>query len=383
MNHRQHLFDFLAGARPGRTPFFPDLSKWYEHQRNGWDHLDETVAPGALIPADHPMHRRSGTLPGSLAGCDHVGLHRMLDVGMPVHGYHCFFRTMIDGVTVDRRVEEDGKRIVATWHTPKGELVEVRERAHDGSFAHRKHLVEREEDLPQLLYIAGHLRYTADYAKSEALLRAVGDAGYVNHIINRSPFGKLMLEYCGLEALAGLMADAPETMAEVLCAFAEADRPLWRLAVEAPGRMVFIADNMDDQLYGARWFERHCLPYYREITDLAHRHGKLVLAHLDGRLKNLFPFIPATGLDLLDGCSPAPMNDFTPAELAAALGAGQYAYCGVPANLVASESPERCADFARGIIEAGGGRFVLNIGDIMPAGAPLATIERLREVCAG
>ena len=58
MNHRQHLFDFLAGARPGRTPFFPDLSKWYEHQRNGWDHLDETVAPGALIPADHPASVR-------------------------------------------------------------------------------------------------------------------------------------------------------------------------------------------------------------------------------------------------------------------------------------------------------------------------------------
>jgi hypothetical protein len=84
----------------------------------------------------------------------------------------------------------------------------------------------------------------------------------------------------------------------------------------------------------------------------------------------------------LDGCTPAPMFNFEPEELAAATsGEGgkrrMSCYCGVPASLFTTgHSTSSIADFAERIHLAFSGRVIVNVGDILPPnGSIKAVIE--------
>jgi hypothetical protein len=87
-----------------------------------------------------------------------------------------------------------------------------------------------------------------------------------------------------------------------------------------------------------------------------------------------------TGFDLLDGCTPAPMTNYRPAQLAAALGEGQYAYCGVPSVLFTQGvGDEVILESAREIYGALQGRLVLNVGDVLPPNGDMRQVIRLGE----
>ena len=131
---------------------------------------------------------------------------------------------------------------------------------------------------------------------------------------------------------------------------------------------------------GPRWYEEFCLPFYRKANCILHDHGKVVSTHLDGNILRLLPLLKETGFDLLDGCTPAPMTNYQPAELAAALGKGQYVYCGVPSVLFTQGVGDNVIlDSAQEIYHALRGRLVLNVGDVLPPNGDMGQVIRLGE----
>ena len=102
------------------------------------------------------------------------------------------------------------------------------------------------------------------------------------------------------------------------CSRRQKDLELIRMAAEAPGPIVIISDHADENLISPAWYREYCIPYYNKACAILHAAGKKVSTHLDGNFKGYFPFITETGFDLLDGCTPAPMFNFEPEELAAA-----------------------------------------------------------------
>jgi hypothetical protein len=222
--------------------------------------------------------------------------------------------------------------------------------------------------------------YTPNYERADKALKIVGNLGYVNMISGRSPYGRLVVDLIGIINLTYISVDYPDELTELLEVIHEVDIKLWEITSRAPGRIAFIADNMDEMLYSPPNYKRFCLPVYQEMTDLFHRHGKIVLAHMDGRLKNLLPMIKDTGIDVLDGCTPAPMNNFSVQELTNALGSKQYAYCGIPANFFIENRPDsEIIDFARMIVDTMGEKVILNIGDIMPEQGDIELVRKIRE----
>lgn len=73
-------------------------------------------------------------------------------------------------------------------------------------------------------------------------------------------------------------------------------------------------DHSDENLISPQHYREFCIPYYRKITELLHAGGKLVSTHLDGNFKGYMPYLHETGFDILDGCTPAPMTNWTPAN---------------------------------------------------------------------
>jgi len=121
------------------------------------------------------------------------------------------------------------------------------------------------------------------------------------------------------------------------------------------------------------------------MTDLLHRSGKFVSTHLDGNFKGFFPYLAQTGFDLLDGCTPAPMFNYEPEELAAAMPPGMAAYCGVPSTLFCTRRPTaEILSIGERIARSLAGRVIVNVGDILPPDGDIEQVialgERLRSL---
>ncbi len=380
MTHRERFLNRINGKPVDRTPFFPDLTKWYEYMRYGDGERPRSFLPGGIIWPDEPLHAKPGIMPERYRDLDFLGVHRAIDCGMPVHGYHIFFNTHVDE-SVQFAKEQADRQITTTVTTPVGNLREVRTLNATHNWTVTEHMVKSHDDFKVIEHMTAHTTYAPDYEPVERALEMIGEQGYLNLIIPRSPMGRMIHNFAGLLPMTYAIADAPGAVRKLLEAITEKDRELWKIAAEAPGKIAFMADNMDEFLISPVWYRDYFLPVYQEMNDVLHAGGKKVLTHMDGRLKNIFPMIPDSGFDVLDGCCPAPMCDYQPKELAAALGEGQTAYCGVPASyFIRGASHEKILDFAKKILDEMGERVILNVADVLPAEADIETVEKMAEL---
>lgn len=241
-------------------------------------------------------------------------------------------------------------------------------------------MVESFEDLDILEYIVTHTEVQDDYERINSVLSQIGELGMADLAIWRSPFGKLVQEYVGIEHVAYWMHDHPQRMLELLSVLEELDLKVIELAAQSEARIVIISDHADDMILKPRWYREFCIPFYRKACKILHDHGKIVSTHLDGNILRLLPLLKDTGFDLLDGCTPAPMTDYRPADLAAALGEEQYTYCGVPSTPFTQGLEDRVImESAEEIYDALKGRLILNVGDVLPPNGNIQQVIKLGE----
>ncbi|OGS34261.1 MAG: hypothetical protein A2293_13660 [Elusimicrobia bacterium RIFOXYB2_FULL_49_7] len=379
LTHRKRFLNLINGEKVDKVPFFPDLSKWYEANRYGEGPRERNYLPGELIAPEDTINRLPGqALPARFRGKNIFEIHAALDCGIPVHGYDIFYKTTYRNSEIIEK--HSPERVTTVIRTSKGELREIKGMAADHSQAILEHFVKSEGDLDILTHIVQDTVYSPNFGRVEKALSIIGESGYLNLIIPRSPMGRLIHNYMGVEAVTYALMDYPEKMQCLLDIMREKDREVWTLATAAPGKIAFMADNMDEFLISPDWYRSYFLPVYQEMNALLHRANKKVLTHMDGRLKNILPMIPDSGFDVLDGCTPSPVGNYEPRELYAALGRGQYAYCGVPAALFIEENSERrVLDFTRKILDEMGDKLILNVGDIMPEKGNIDIIEKMSD----
>lgn len=122
----------------------------------------------------------------------------------------------------------------------------------------------------------------------------------------------------------------------------------------------------------------------RQACDILHEAGKFVSTHLDGNFRGRFPHLAATGFDLLDGCTPAPMFNCEVEKLRAVLPEGVYAFVGVPPSLFCQGLPaEQILSLGDRIQESFRGRGFLNAGDILPPDGDIEQVVALGEAARG
>ena len=224
-------------------------------------------------------------------------------------------------------------------------------------------------------YIVEHSEWVPRFERVERFLGETEGFGVGDIVLYRSPFGKLIHEYMGFEAVTYALYDHEQEVLDFLDFQEFYDLRFVALAARSPASIVIISDHADENLISPPWYRRFCIPYYRQACDLIHGAGKYASTHLDGNFKGYLSFIAETGFDLLDGCTPAPMFNYEVEELAGALNKGMSCYCGVPASLFTIDlPPEQIAAFGERIVQAFKGRVIVNVGDILP---PLGDINRV------
>jgi hypothetical protein len=384
VTRREEFFSVLEGKAAPRAPFFPDITTWYVLTRLPLGE-EQPFWPGQYIPDSSGFHDRPSRLQGELAKLTFVDFYRRYGWGLPVHLYGWCEETLVG--SVEKEVRTEGRHRTVTFHTPGGPLSRTYKLDAEGTWSEYDHMARSLADLDAVRSIVEATRFVPRHEAVESFLAETAGFGVCDLVIMRSPFGKLVHEYMGFEQVAYSLFDDEAAVRDFLAFQEQKDLELVRLAARAPGRIVIISDHADENLISPAWYRKYCIPYYRKACDILHAAGKLVSTHLDGNFKGYLGFITETGFDLLDGCTPAPMFNYEPEELAAATvgegtaGSGRRrmsCYCGVPASLFTTGAdPRSLADFGERIARAFGGRVIVNVGDILP---PNGSIEGVIEV---
>ena len=245
----------------------------------------------------------------------------------------------------------------------------------EGTWSEYGHMVKTLAHLDIVRYIVEHTEWTPRFDLLERFLRETEGFGVADTVLFRSPFGKLIHEYMGFEAVTYALFDHEDVVLDFLEFQEHYDLRFTELAAKSPASIVIISDHADENLISPPWYQRYCMPYYHKACDLIHEAGKYASTHLDGNFKGYLSFIAETGFDLLDGCTPAPMFNYEVEELAGALGKEISCYCGVPATMFTTDlPPEQIATFGERIVQAFSGRVIVNVGDILP---PTGDINRV------
>ncbi|HEY9595021.1 MAG TPA: uroporphyrinogen decarboxylase family protein [Spirochaetia bacterium] len=376
-----HVVEGPAAPRPpvatDRAPFFPDITTWYVLTRIPLGE-EQPFWPGQYIPDDSPFHERPSRLDGDAGRLTFVDWYRQNGWGLPCHMYDWYDEELVGGV--EKVVRTEGRERCVTFHVPGGELTRTYRLDAEGTWSEHGHMAPTLEQLPLVARIVEATRFRPRPERVEKFLRETDGFGVCDLVIFRSPFGKLVHEYMGFENVAYALHDDEAAVLDFLTFQEKKDLELVRLAAAAPGPIVIISDHADENLISPAWYRRYCMPYYRKACDILHGAGKRVSTHLDGNFKGYFPFIADTGFDLLDGCTPAPMFNYEPEELAAATVGRIACYCGVPASLFITEEPGRLAGFAERIERAFRGNVIVNVGDILPPNGSIEGVMRIGQV---
>lgn len=377
MTLRERFFRLFENTTDKYVPFFPDITDWYMGTRisPGEPYPYE---PGQFIPSSSPFHKRKSSMPAELAGLNLLEIYQKYDWGFPVHIYDWFEFKYSAQVSYEEKIQGNIK--LRRFCTPQGDLERIDQLSGDGSWAPREYYIKQLSDLDTMRLVIEHTVYVPRFEQAKAVLKELGGQGVGDLPVMRSPFGKLVHEYMGFDQVVYALYDHPKVVMDFLALQEQKDLEQVRLVAQCPGRIVIISDHADENLIAPPYYKDYCIPFYQKACGILHDAGKLVSTHWDGNHKALFPMIGETGFDLLDGCTPAPMNNYEVEELAEALPRGMVTYLGVPSSLFCQGLPtEEILAFGERIYNALAGRVIINVGDILPPNGDIFQVIALGE----
>lgn len=354
---RKALLDTFSSGHAGRPAWFADLSYW------------------------HTAHTRLGDLDARYAGDGVIDLHRDLGCGYYLAPSEPF--EIVFDCEAERR--EEPPHTITTYHTPHGPLREVvTDIAEALTWDHTEYLLKSAADLPAMHWLVEHMRYRPRFDELNHRVEIAGEFGVPVVCAPRSPLARLFVVWAGVEAASLAMFAAPDKMRALLRLLDENDDEAYRLCAQAPSPLVMIPDNLTADVWGGGLFREHATPVYQRRVAELRAAGKIVVTHLDGRMKRLIADVAETGIDGIEGLTPKPLGDFDVAELRQAADRRETVlWGGIPGLMFTSHwSDEQFEVTVKRAVEtfAGDPRTVLGVGDQVPPDGLLSRVRRVGEI---
>jgi len=273
---------------------------------------------------------------------------------------------------------EDARRLRTTYHTPVGELTDVRHFDEWGLSEHyTEYKLKRPEDFRVLEYLLQDEEWYWDQAAYEADEARIAGRGAPQFYFRRSPIQGLFIEHMGLESTIYMMVDHPEIIDHYVAVQSEADNALYEVVCNCPVPIVNLGENINAHMDPPSIWLNHLTPYYRRRVERLRAAGKYVHIHVDGAMKPLLPYLRICPWHGIEACTPVPQGDVPIEEIKEALG-DLVLLDGIPALFfLPSFSLEDLTTCVRRVVELFYPRLVLGISDEIP---PYGDIERVRLV---
>ncbi len=215
--------------------------------------------------------------------------------------------------TLENRRE--GADTFAVWHTPAGDLREVRRQAReDGTSYVVEHFVKGPADLPALAALFEDERPEPDPKGAEAIrLRRdwIGEDGLLMCFLAGTPLGMMYRVYCGVDTLAYLSVDAPDALADLFAVMERSYRRSFEITASSGVDALVGMDDTSTTVISPTMFETYNMALTDARADLCRAAGKLYFHHSCGLIRDLLPLYRATRMDAVHAFTEPPIGNVT------------------------------------------------------------------------
>lgn len=301
----------------------------------------------------------------------------LVELGVPVYGIRTPNVTMESSerpasLSVDERyicLPNQKHMVNRSYTTPLGQ---VSERCKLGYAAFEWPLEWVIRDLQgyeKVKYIIDDTEYFPAYEEFQRAEDILGEDGLVVSVTSRSPIQTMLLDLMGYRRFAMDFYLHIREFEDLYFVLRKKQLEMYRVVADSPAEVVLMDENLNGLVTSPKLFERYCVPFYDEVAQILHAKGKILMAHMDGRLRCLKDLIGRTEIDVVEAFTPPPIGDL-PIEEARASWQGKVLWTTFPATLAVGSGEDRVKaetlailrgaapgdDFAVGITE--------DIGDI-------------------
>lgn len=288
----------LKGEKPAWVPFAPNFDQWFGH------------------------HRKNGTLPAEIAGCqDYIAASMAMGFDIFSRNHDGGYREKDTGCNTEEQVEElgIGRRTAYLTPTPYGTLRCVLQEQRAITTVHVEEYPVKDwaTDGAAFRYAFERTEFTWDEQPFVRTVQRIGNAGLAMLPLGGTPL-KFLHQKFGLDGACLFVADYPDD-AKALCDDYWARlRPLVVRAAEHPSvEVVILMDNIDTPFYPPDLARRYWAPYVADAVDIMRARGKYLFVHACGKLAGLAEVFAETRVSGLEGISHAPLGDWGPAPAVA------------------------------------------------------------------
>ncbi len=237
---------------------------------------------------------------------------RMRDMGLGLDVRCSVYKVHTPNVKVETRTV--GDYVYTIYRTPLGEVYSKRRTGLSFQFSGQgswtvEHPVKNPDDLKVMKFIVEDMVYEPEYEIYRQTEEELEGDGIVTAGADYTPLMKTIIGYMGFKNFAIMYRRHMEVIEELLESLDKKYLEMYGIIAKSPAKIVRIGDNIDGVMISPHLFERYCLPYYNKYADILKNAGKIVISHMDGRLKMLKALIAKTKLDAIEAFTPPPVGN--------------------------------------------------------------------------
>lgn len=360
MTNRERLHAIMDRRPPDRIPWIPRMQIW------------------------HTARTKTDTLPERFRGMSLREVEGALGLGTPAREGRVF-REVLEGVEVVFR--EAGGDLIQEFRTPVGTVASRVRRSEELDRVgiqgmEIEHVIKGPEDYRVVEYMIAHTRYEPCYDEYLRYEAEIGEDGVPLVAAGDCPFHHFLQKLAGYQTGYYHLHDHPDQVNHLLGLMQERDREVWDLVAKSPARLILHGLHFDSAMTPPPMFRAHITPYYLELSDLLHRHGKTLCMHADADSRLILQNIRESGFDMAETFTTDPMVACTLEEARGTWGDEVIIWGGVPSVMLEPTVSEgEFEAYMRRVFRviAPGDAFILGVADnVMPA----AMVERIERITA-
>ena len=229
-------------------------------------------------------------------------------VSMLAPPWHTLPGYLSEVVGVDFNVKftwENGQAVeTRTYSTPVGSVTQRTRK--DPAYASdwiEKFYISSLEDYKIVQFVVENTVFRSNEKGFHERKQDLAEDGVVLARVDRSPFQKLLIELAGPERFLVDLRTEPEPVLELLDALDRRIDEVFARVCESEAEVIWQPDNITCEMTSPAMFEKFCLPYYAKHAKCLHERDKVLLVHMDGRLRAIKEMIARCPIDGIESFS--------------------------------------------------------------------------------
>jgi len=296
----------------------------------------------------------------------------LLELGVSVFGIKNSNTTMdtsenIASFSADDRYTTISKQkhiVNRTYRTPIGQVSEKCNWGYATFEWPTECVIKDLKDYEIVEYVVNDTEYLQNYEDFLKTVNNVGDDGIVGTLTPKSPLQAMLLDLMGYTRFALDYHDCRHEFEELYDILKKKQLQMYKVVADSPAEIVLMDENVNGIVTSPKLFERYCIPFYDEVAQILHAKDKILMAHMDGKLKCLRDLMAKTKIDVIQGFTPPPIGDISITEAMTAW-KGKVIWATFPATVALEGELDRVEKETINMFEsaAPGDDFALGITD--------------------